>query len=637
MAAPRTLTADQIAAYAYQAGFRGQGLQNIVAIAMAESGGDPLAYNPETAAGTAPGMGSVGLTQVYQAAHPQYSRAALQDPLTNLQAAYEISNGGQNFQPWSTWNNGAARQYLGLSQQAVANLGGGDRTMAQNQSPAQDQPTPTASPSADDAAVDAYIRSKTGGNTSSGKQIVKDKNGQYYVVDKQTGDATPIDLGQQGAGNAPLSTYEWSQTINQMAQIHKGQKGDAVSIGNGAQRYYFNDGTYLDVTPNSDQTVTIQGGTAFDPIKPTASQSAQSSAPNRPYNPDGSPNPNYDPNAGKTLTFPDGSLRQYDPTTGQWQVLAPGKAPAADIRTFPDGSLRQLNAQTGQWEQIAAPDGAEEAMKQAQADYYQALAAKAQQALRPAASLAIQQANDTISQIQQMLASGQIKSPAEANQLMQEVWDNVDKTLTGTTLYERQQAQQAQAIQRAQVGQSLLNQRIASGSSLASSILNAAAGHILAPPGGGSWGIDPFALANQEVNALGGGQKTSDLATSLLQGLQGGGQPSALQQEAAPNPFLSGVQKGLSQLAQQRQGGGNPPLDFEGQQVQTPPTGVSGPPPVSQQVGVNPIPPVAAQGGVSGVSAGVNPSVQGGDALRQLLLNAVRNPFAGVSAGVQAG
>lgn len=108
------LSAAQIEQYAYAAGFRGSALQMITAIALAESGGNPSAYNPERAAGTRPGMGSYGLTQIYLTAHPQYDPSKLSDPQYNLQAAYQVyAAAGNRFTPWSTYNNGSASRYLG--------------------------------------------------------------------------------------------------------------------------------------------------------------------------------------------------------------------------------------------------------------------------------------------------------------------------------------------------------------------------------------------------------------------------------------------------------------------------------------------------------------------------------------------
>lgn len=75
------------------------------AIALAESGGDPTNVGDQ---GT-----SFGLWQIHIPAHPQYNAAQLKTPLYNAQAAVAISSHGANWQPWSTYNSGAYKQYLG--------------------------------------------------------------------------------------------------------------------------------------------------------------------------------------------------------------------------------------------------------------------------------------------------------------------------------------------------------------------------------------------------------------------------------------------------------------------------------------------------------------------------------------------
>lgn len=63
-------------------------------------------------------------TQVHLPAHPQYTQAQMMDPLLNFQAAYEISGGGQNFAPWTTYKNGAYQGYLAEADQALQQSGG---------------------------------------------------------------------------------------------------------------------------------------------------------------------------------------------------------------------------------------------------------------------------------------------------------------------------------------------------------------------------------------------------------------------------------------------------------------------------------------------------------------------------------
>lgn len=110
------LTPEQVAQLAYQAGFRGDALTTIVAIAKRESGYNPSAYNGN--AGT--GDNSVGLTQInligdllpargkilqqlgynVDPNNAAQVRKALEDPLTNLKVAYVLSSSGTNFYPW---------------------------------------------------------------------------------------------------------------------------------------------------------------------------------------------------------------------------------------------------------------------------------------------------------------------------------------------------------------------------------------------------------------------------------------------------------------------------------------------------------------------------------------------------------
>lgn len=114
------LTAAQIAYYAQNAGFTGQDLQTAVAIALAESSGNPNVYNPESAASTPAGQGSYGLFQIYLNAHPEYQGVNLYDPQTNANAAYAIYAAAGGFSPWSTYNSGTYEAYMGVAAPAPA-------------------------------------------------------------------------------------------------------------------------------------------------------------------------------------------------------------------------------------------------------------------------------------------------------------------------------------------------------------------------------------------------------------------------------------------------------------------------------------------------------------------------------------
>lgn len=124
------LSPSQIADLAYRAGFRGTALTMAVAVALAESSGNPSAYNPETAAGTPSGKGSYGLWQIYRNAHPEFASVNLFDPSLNAMAAYSVYRAaGNSFTPWSTFNNGSAYEYAkqlkGVSYSPNGGSGGG--------------------------------------------------------------------------------------------------------------------------------------------------------------------------------------------------------------------------------------------------------------------------------------------------------------------------------------------------------------------------------------------------------------------------------------------------------------------------------------------------------------------------------
>lgn len=117
------LTPAQIAGVAEKAGFKGRGLVIAVAVAMAESGGNPRAHNP------VPPDDSYGLWQINMLGamgtvrRTQYglaSNADLFDPAKNAKAAYSISAGGVNWVPWSTYTNGAYKQFMTAAETGAA-------------------------------------------------------------------------------------------------------------------------------------------------------------------------------------------------------------------------------------------------------------------------------------------------------------------------------------------------------------------------------------------------------------------------------------------------------------------------------------------------------------------------------------
>ncbi|MET0235456.1 MAG: transglycosylase SLT domain-containing protein [Kibdelosporangium sp.] len=122
------LSAEEIARYARDAGFSGQGLTIAVAVALAESAGDPRAHNSD------PPDDSYGLWQINMLGalgperrrqHDLRSNDELFDPAVNAKAANVISGDGKSWTPWSTYTNGAYKKFLGKARRAVESRGAG--------------------------------------------------------------------------------------------------------------------------------------------------------------------------------------------------------------------------------------------------------------------------------------------------------------------------------------------------------------------------------------------------------------------------------------------------------------------------------------------------------------------------------
>ena len=103
------LSVSELWQLAANAGFEGEDLKIAVAIALAESSGNPNALGDLN---ITPG-GSVGLWQVNLKFHPEYTTDQLRDPQTNANAAFAVyQEAGNSFTPWSTFKNGAYLAHL---------------------------------------------------------------------------------------------------------------------------------------------------------------------------------------------------------------------------------------------------------------------------------------------------------------------------------------------------------------------------------------------------------------------------------------------------------------------------------------------------------------------------------------------
>lgn len=108
------LSAAQLAKLAKDTGFTGDGLVNAVAVALAESNGytKALLVNENCTRDR-------GLWQINDYWHPEISEQQALDPVQNAKAAYDISDQGTDWDQWSTWENGAYKDYLPDAEQAV--------------------------------------------------------------------------------------------------------------------------------------------------------------------------------------------------------------------------------------------------------------------------------------------------------------------------------------------------------------------------------------------------------------------------------------------------------------------------------------------------------------------------------------
>jgi hypothetical protein len=105
--------AEQIYAFAREAGFSPDQAATMTAVALAESGGNSGARNPN-------GEDSRGLWQINVRSHPDLAKYNLYDPVQNAKAAYEVSQQGGDVSPWTTTHGGLSARYLRYRSDAEA-------------------------------------------------------------------------------------------------------------------------------------------------------------------------------------------------------------------------------------------------------------------------------------------------------------------------------------------------------------------------------------------------------------------------------------------------------------------------------------------------------------------------------------
>ena len=100
------LSVAEIGSDAAAAGFKGTSLAMAIAVALAESSGNPVATNLDDN-----GTIDRGVWQI-NSVHTSVSDACAYDPPCAAEAAFAISDGGTDWEPWVTYQHGAEIAYL---------------------------------------------------------------------------------------------------------------------------------------------------------------------------------------------------------------------------------------------------------------------------------------------------------------------------------------------------------------------------------------------------------------------------------------------------------------------------------------------------------------------------------------------
>jgi hypothetical protein len=105
------LTNAQLITLLHTAGFKGHELKVAWAVVMKESRGHPLSHNKNRSTGdNSYGLFQINMIDNLGAARREKlglkSNAVLLDPVTNVKAAYHMTNGGKN---WSAWTGSTAK------------------------------------------------------------------------------------------------------------------------------------------------------------------------------------------------------------------------------------------------------------------------------------------------------------------------------------------------------------------------------------------------------------------------------------------------------------------------------------------------------------------------------------------------
>jgi cell wall-associated NlpC family hydrolase len=223
-----------------EAGFHGHALDIAVSVAMAESGGHATAHNGN--AGTGDNsyglfqinmLGSLGPARLQQ--YGLHSYNDLYNPLVNAKVAYQMSDGGRNWTPWSTYNRGENTKYLTPGFDAPVVGGSYDPNVD----------TPTMSPTSSDptdghghAGSGSDFDIGTGHSLSDADRHALDLAHSKEIVALMGHGGLPADNGlgvslgghDVGAGTGTASSDE-EQALHTFLSKALAQKGDQYIFG----------------------------------------------------------------------------------------------------------------------------------------------------------------------------------------------------------------------------------------------------------------------------------------------------------------------------------------------------------------------------------------------------------------------
>ncbi|MBP2471519.1 hypothetical protein JOF53_000391 [Crossiella equi] len=229
-----TLTDQEIAQHAYNAGFRGDMLDTAIAVALAESRGRTGAIG-DVHLETSKWGPSVGLWQI-RSLNPGHGTALEQsqrdqtanlDPATNAANAYAISGNGTSFRQWSTYTNGDYRQFLDRARTASGAVTGTAPVPEREDPHRADPPRPAPAPSRTPQAPAQQAFHARGGTLGPLAQTLHTQGGELRTLQGQL----PTRLPAEAFGRVPESAsvhQAHASTLNSLAQS-LGQAGEEIT------------------------------------------------------------------------------------------------------------------------------------------------------------------------------------------------------------------------------------------------------------------------------------------------------------------------------------------------------------------------------------------------------------------------